>query len=260
MANRLYVGNLLYQVQPEEICDMFENKKVKFDKIDISIDPFSGRNSSYCFVDLDSTEDIQHVLERLRGACIRGRPIKVNSDTGKRQRSSQRVQTQTQSGEWRTFDLDPEDSTMVFDRYSRTEDAREHWTKPIDEGRRLFVGGLSDVSDQRFVNAEMRELFQDFAIQAVSKRILPAHRNMSIPATGQCYCFVDLPSAEAAQRAISELNGRPTPYGGAYKLNTAYRQEDRKVCREQASILGIKRITGEPQRNLYSNWRSKVPK
>jgi len=135
-----------------------------------------------------------------------------------------------QNGQWKTFD-----STLltakpsIFDRYEWKE-AREHWTKPIKEGRRLFVGGLSDISCQSFVNAEMEQLFEGFDLQAVSKRVLPVHRDLLIPATGQCYCFVDLPSAEEAKAAMLALDGMPTPYGGVYKLNVAYEQQDRKVC------------------------------
>lgn len=223
----------------------------------MSTDPFSGRNPSYCFVDLAPTEDVQNALSRLQGARIRGRIIRINSDTGKRSQGSKQVRTQMANGEWRAFNMPPDDSPMVFDRWSAS-DAREHWNKPVEEKRRLFVGGLSDISDQRFVNAEMRELFQGFDIQAVSKRVLPAHRNMDIPATGQCYCFVDLPSVEEAQRALLELDGKPTPYGGVYKVNVAYRQQDHKVCREQDRILGIKRVTSQPRRDLHGDWRSKA--
>lgn len=137
-----------------------------------------------------------------------------------------------QTGKVQTFDFKPSTAKpFVFDGYNR-KDAREHWTKPIEEGGRLFVGGLSDISCQAFVNAEMQDLFEGFGLQAVSKRVLPVHRNFDAPATGQCYCFVDLPSADEARAAMAALNGVPTPYGGVYKLNIANGQEDRKVCRE----------------------------
>lgn len=38
--------------------------------------------------------------------------------------------------------------SLAFDSYEGSE-AREHWTKPTKEGRRLYVGGLSDICDQR---------------------------------------------------------------------------------------------------------------
>jgi hypothetical protein len=240
-------------------------------KIDMSIDPFFGRNPSYCFVDLDDSEDVDDVIRKLQGYLIRGRPIKINHHTRKRQERPRRVETRLEGGEQRSFDFTPPaTSPSVFDRYART-DAREHWTKPVEEGRRLFVGSLSDISDQAFVNEEMRQLFNGHTVQAVSKRIVPAKRNMALAATGQCYCFVDLPSAPEAADAMAALNGTPAPYGGSYKINVAYAQQDRKVCREQAGLLGthrasgdvkrsteeVKRGPGDVKRSLDGNWRSK---
>ena len=163
-----------------------------------------------------------------------------------------------QNGEWKTFDFTPSAAKpSISDRYEWKE-AREHWTKPIEEGRRLFVGGLSDIPCQAFVNVEMQKLFERFDLQAVSKLVLPVHRDLQIPATGQCYCFVDLTTTEEAGAAMAALNGMPTPYGGVYKINVAYGQEDRKVCREQAGILGMKVISTERKRNLDGNWRSNI--
>ena len=103
-------------------------------------------------------------------------------------------------------------------------------------------------------------MFDGYNIQAVSKRVLPAHRNMAIAATGQCYCFVDLPSAREAEDAMAALNGTPTPYGGVYRINIATDQRDRKVCREQLGVVGKVAVTttGEVKRNLDGNWRSRI--
>jgi RNA recognition motif-containing protein len=224
----------------------------------MSIDPFAGRNPSYCFADLDDNEDTDAVIRSLQGYQIRGRPIKINYDSGKREQCApRRIETRLENGERRSFDFTPnKNSPFVFDRYART-DVREYWTKPVEENRRLFVGGLSDISDQTFVDEEMRQLFHDHDIQAVSKRILPAHRNMAIAAMGQCYCFVDLPSAREAASAMAALDGSPTPYGGSCRINIAYAQQDRKVCREQAGLLGSHGVTGEVKRSLDGNWRSR---
>jgi hypothetical protein len=184
--------------------------------------------------------------------------MKINYDTGARAKHARRLSTRLPNGERRLFNFSPENtaSPLVFDSYAWS-DAREHWTKPTKEGRRLYVGGLSDICDQEFVNAEMRRLFEGHNIQAVSKRVLPVHRNMEIAATGQCYCFVDLPSAIDAEAAMAALNGTPTPYGGLYRIKVAYDQQDRKVCREQLGF-GNGTVTGEMKRNLNGNWRSRI--
>lgn len=198
------------------------------------------------------------MISELQGYMVRGRPMKINYDTGKRAHRPQRLETRLANGERRSFDFSSTStaSPFVFDRYART-DAREHWTKPIEEGRRLYVGGLSDISHQGFVNEEMRRLFDGHNIQAVSKRILPAHRDTAIAATGQCYCYVDLPSAAEAESAMAALNGMPTPYGGWYRIDIAIEQRDRKVCREQFGVGKIA-VTDEAKRNLDGNWRSRI--
>jgi hypothetical protein len=104
----------------------------------------------------------------------------------------------------------------------------------------------------------MRRLFDGHNIQAVSKRILPAHRNTAIAATGQCYCFIDLPSAVEAETVMVALNGTPTPYGGWYRINIATDQRDRKVCREQLGSAKVAVTTDEVKRNLDGNWRSRI--
>ncbi|KAM0701085.1 hypothetical protein Q7P35_011446 [Cladosporium inversicolor] len=215
MAKPLYIGGLLYQVQPEETLDMFEQKGIAILNLDISIDPFSGRNPSYCFVDLDEDEDADAVISQLQGYRVRGRPIKINYDTGKRASRPRRLETRLANGERRSFDFSPTTtaSPLVFDSYA--------WKK------------FSDICEQEFVNAEMRQLFDGHNIQAVSKRVLLVHRNLAIAATGQCYCFVDLSSAVEAKSAMAAVNGTPTPYGGVYRINIASDQRDRKVCREQ---------------------------
>lgn len=136
----------------------------------MSIDPFSGRNPSYCFVDIASPETAEAVIQRLQTRTIRGRPIRVRYDTGKRDRNeAHQIRIRMQNGEWKTFDFTPSTAKpSIFDRYE-WKGAREHWTKSIEQGRRLFVGGLSDISCQSFVNAEMEQLFEGFDLQAVSK-------------------------------------------------------------------------------------------
>ena len=88
--------------------------------IDISIDPFTGRNPSYCFVDLDDNEDADAVISELEGHMIRGRPMKINYDTGKRAHRPQRLETRLANGERRSFDFSSAStaSPFVFDRYA----------------------------------------------------------------------------------------------------------------------------------------------
>ena len=222
----------------------------------MSIDPFSGRNPSYCFVDLASTEDSEAVIKKLQTKTIRGRPMKINYDSGKRggpRRRHLETRMKNSSGK-QAFDFKPSaEKPLVFDRYERN-DARDHWTKPVEEGRRLWVGGLSAISSQDFVYAEMQDLFEGFDMKAVSKPVVPAH--LDKPSTGQCFCFVDFATAEETKAAMAHANGAPTPYSGRYRVKFARDQETRKVCREQAEIIGKKTNPADLKRKLEGNWRS----
>ena len=66
----------------EVLSDCFMPTKLS-ESIDISIDPFTGRNPSYGFVNLEpSFVDVD--ISILKGKQIRGRPIKINLNTEKR--------------------------------------------------------------------------------------------------------------------------------------------------------------------------------
>ena len=48
---RLYVGNLTYVAQKIDVRALFADHGNEVKHIDISIDTFTGRNGTYCFVD-----------------------------------------------------------------------------------------------------------------------------------------------------------------------------------------------------------------
>lgn len=76
---RIYLGNLLYHVKPDEIDDMLAANGFRedVDSVHISIDAVSGRNPGYCFIDFKNPESARSALETLAGNTIRGRPVKV---------------------------------------------------------------------------------------------------------------------------------------------------------------------------------------
>lgn len=123
----------------------------------------------------------------------------------------------------------------------------------MDEGRRVYIGGLPRIPYQSVVNMDMRELFQGYDIQAVSKIISPSELTRK-KGGSRFYCFVDFPTAEDAENAIDELDGKPTPYGGQYEVRLARQRRPTKVQREQ---LGYPSPEQQPQphRDLSSNWR-----
>ena len=84
-GSRLYVGNLLYTAQKSDIEELFKNYGFNVVGISISTDPFTGRNPSYCFVDVDSVEEAQRAIDELNGVDILGRPLRISPGVAKRQ-------------------------------------------------------------------------------------------------------------------------------------------------------------------------------
>jgi len=117
--------------------------------------------------------------------------------------------------------------------------------------------------------------------EAVGKRITPREETNVLPGAYH-YCFVDLASAEEAQRAITELNGSPIP-SGALKVSLAKPPRPRQSQSDSydSNRYSSPRRNGtpgagdatdggdrpartrtenpQPQRSLMSNnWRSKA--
>jgi RNA recognition motif-containing protein len=77
-GTRLYVGNLLYTAQKPDVEELFRNHGYNVVSISMSTDPFTGRNPSYCFVDLDSADEAQRAMAEMSGVDLHGRPLRVS--------------------------------------------------------------------------------------------------------------------------------------------------------------------------------------
>ncbi|EME38616.1 hypothetical protein DOTSEDRAFT_75395 [Dothistroma septosporum NZE10] len=212
---RMYVGNLPYVAQKHDIEQLFDHNNITIKKIDMSIDPFTGRNPSYCFVDFYDHETAERAMITMQGQNIRGRPIKINLKTERKHGGGQRPETRTYDQGWEPRDLPSRDAdpatAYAFDRWNR-DDAQSHWIAPLEERRRLRIGGLPRIPNQDSLYIEMRELFVDYNVEAVSKLISPHHSEQSTQ--GSHYsCFVDVATEIEAKNAITMFNGVRTPDG-----------------------------------------------
>lgn len=73
-GRRIYLGNLRYQAKPEDIEDLLRaNDLGHFTNIHISIDPFTGRNPSYCFAEFPDAESAVTAMQILEGKELLGR-------------------------------------------------------------------------------------------------------------------------------------------------------------------------------------------
>ena len=105
-VTRLYVGNLLYTIQREQVESLFTENGFQISGMTMSIDPFTGRNPSYAFVDFGTAEEAARAMETLNGADLLGRPLRIkpNVERAKGQGAFQsRIMKYDQGREKREF-------------------------------------------------------------------------------------------------------------------------------------------------------------
>ncbi|KAH9893673.1 hypothetical protein F4778DRAFT_748145 [Xylariomycetidae sp. FL2044] len=212
-GRRIYIGNLRYQAKPDDIEELLKaNDFAEFENIHISIDPFTGRNPSYCFVEFKDKETADKAMTDLEGKMLLGREVKCRPCQPKGgQSGGRRNEGINRWGDW-SADKDGEEqaenSRGKFDRY------RQDYT-----GRRLYVGGLPRMTDQSTNFNEITELFEGFKLEAISKRV-SAHESKRNTPGNHDYCFIDFATEEDAQRAQEQVNGRLFK-GGRLRVNVS---------------------------------------
>lgn len=77
-GTRLYVGNLLYSATRNDVEQFFTANGFNVSSISMSIDPATGRNPSYCFVDFESADDANRAMADLNGVELLGRGVRIN--------------------------------------------------------------------------------------------------------------------------------------------------------------------------------------
>ncbi|EPQ66643.1 Bgt-4618 [Blumeria graminis f. sp. tritici] len=192
-GRRLYVGNMPYEATPKDVERLFEKIASGIEAINMSVDPMTGRNPSYCFVDFVSKELAMQVMAEYNGRDFMRRELKVKPG----------VKSGTGTGK---FHLRPthilRDHPAATERWTRLENPEDQ-QDATKEGRRLYIGNLPRFQNYAVANRRIRELLQDYAVITVSKLISPTETNGDT----SCYCFVDLATYADADRAIRDLNG-----------------------------------------------------
>ncbi len=77
MGNRLYVGNLSFHTSEDSIRAAFAEIGEVTD-VHIVLDRVSGKSRGFAFVTMGSTEATNKAIERMNGAVVDGRPLRVN--------------------------------------------------------------------------------------------------------------------------------------------------------------------------------------
>ncbi|RMZ77870.1 hypothetical protein DV738_g4198, partial [Chaetothyriales sp. CBS 135597] len=216
--NRLYVGNLLYTAQRQEVEAFFTDHGFNITGISMSIDPFTNRNRSYAFVDFETTEDAQRAMAELNGQELLGRPVKINP--------GMRKEVGSTSSQSRNPDIDGQrrGADRAGNRASFQENANGSNRAPNnarpENPTRLYLGNLPSIEPQEALEAELANLFQGFQIKNVSRLIAP-HESRAEEPGNHHYCFVDLESAEEVDKALETLGGQESPWGGELRISKA---------------------------------------
>ncbi len=76
MATRIYVGNLPFSANEEQVRDLFEQYG---DVLSVAMitDRDTGRFRGFCFVEMEDA-DAQAAIQALNGQDMDGRPLRVN--------------------------------------------------------------------------------------------------------------------------------------------------------------------------------------
>ncbi|KAH8705969.1 putative ribonucleoprotein [Talaromyces proteolyticus] len=217
-GRRLYVGNMPYMAKKEDVETIFADGNYKIERIDISIDPFTGRNPSYCFVELESKEQADRAMVELDGKDLLGRPVKVKPGVAKSSQDRASPRPSNNSSPRATNDK-PGSPPVAFDRWQRN-DASVHFKGYSENGRRLYVGGLPKLSSQQSVDSEIQSFFNGYNVEAVSKLISP-HPSKRFESGDHYYLFVDFASADEAAAAQAALDGKDGPWGGKIRVGRA---------------------------------------
>ncbi len=87
MSKRLFVGNLSWDTQEDDLIEAFEADGRKVVSARIMTDRDTGRSRGFAFVEMETDEDAQAAIEAMDGHQMDGRPLRVNEAEERRPRS-----------------------------------------------------------------------------------------------------------------------------------------------------------------------------
>jgi RNA recognition motif-containing protein len=122
------------------------NSYLDSERIDIAIDPFTGRNPSYCFVDLQNKDHAERAMTELDGTNMLGRPVKIKPGVAKSQERINNPPSPFRVEGWR------EQSKPSFAKVNS------------DSSSRVYVGGLPRLTEHEVVQSNIESFFKDFKV------------------------------------------------------------------------------------------------
>ena len=78
MGTRLYVGNLPFSADEQQIRDLFSENGRTVSEVKLVTDRETGRPRGFGFVEMGSSEEADGAIRALNGHSLGGRPLTVN--------------------------------------------------------------------------------------------------------------------------------------------------------------------------------------
>jgi cold-inducible RNA-binding protein len=78
MGTRLYVGNLPFSADEDQVRDLFGQDGRTVSEVKLVTDRDTGRPRGFGFVEMGSSEDADRAIRALNGHPFGGRPLTVN--------------------------------------------------------------------------------------------------------------------------------------------------------------------------------------
>ncbi|KAH9325989.1 hypothetical protein KI387_006167, partial [Taxus chinensis] len=76
-GTKLYVGNLPFDIDSEELARIFEESGV-VEMVEVIYDKATERSRGFAFVTMSTVEEAEAAIQRFRGSEVGGRPLRVN--------------------------------------------------------------------------------------------------------------------------------------------------------------------------------------
>ena len=86
MSNKVYVGNLPFEITEDELKEIFAQIG-SVASVRIITDAMTGRSKGFGFVEMENEEDANKAIEQLNGSEVQGRVLKVAPANPPRERS-----------------------------------------------------------------------------------------------------------------------------------------------------------------------------
>src|SRR5258707_9857582 len=83
MGTRLFIGNLSYNVNEQELREAFTGEGIELRSVRVALDRDTGRPRGFAFVETATDEGAKASIEKLSGRMLQGRAIVVEEAQAK---------------------------------------------------------------------------------------------------------------------------------------------------------------------------------